>query len=85
MKILIAGDFCAQNRVYTELKKNNYEGLFGQVKPIVEQADYSCVNLECPILEHDAQPIPKCGPNLKGPREMVDALQWAGFKCCISQ
>ena len=68
MKILVAGDFCAKYRVGAELKKHNYEGLLGQVKPIIEKADYS-------------QPIPKCGPNLKGPREMVDALQWAGFDC----
>lgn len=81
MKILIAGDFCAKGRVGQELRNRNFDGLLGQVKPILEKVDYSFVNLECPIVEHDAQPIPKCGPNLKGPREMVDALQWAGFDC----
>lgn len=81
MKILIAGDFCANNRVGTELKNNNYIGLLGQVKARVEQADYSFVNMECPIVKHDARPILKCGPNLRGSHEMVDALQWAGFKC----
>lgn len=81
MKILIAGDFCANNRVGTELKNHNYNGLFGQVKARVEQADYSFINMECPIVKHDSQPILKCGPNLKSSHEMVEALQWAGFKC----
>ena len=81
MKIVIAGDFCVEDRVGKELRLHNYENLLSQIKPIIEQADYAIVNIECPIVEHNAQPISKCGPNLRGIYEIADVLQWAGFRC----
>ena len=44
MKILIAGDFCDRYRVSDKIKEGLYSFLFDEVKPIIEEADYSFVN-----------------------------------------
>lgn len=84
MKILIAGDYCQRYRVDGIVKEKRFGELFDEVKPIIKSSDYSIVNFEFPIvLNNDsAKPIPKCGPNLKGTLEAVDAVKYAGFKCC---
>lgn len=84
MKILIAGDFCQGYRVDTLVKERRYGELFDEVKPIIESVDYSIVNFEFPVVINKgcAKPIPKCGPNLEGTEEAVDAVKYAGFKCC---
>jgi len=80
MEILIAGDLCPFRRVADLIDAKQYASVCRSVKPVVEAADYSLVNLECPVVEHPAQPIPKCGPNLKTTREVVDMVVCAGFK-----
>lgn len=84
MKILIAGDFCQRYRVDTLVKEKSFGVLFDEVKPIIESADYSIVNFEFPIVLNNetAKPIPKCGPNLEGTIESIDAIKYAGFKSC---
>lgn len=84
MKILIVGDFCQRYRVDTLVKEKRFGELFDEVKPIIESADYGIVNFEFPIVldKNEAKPIPKCGPNLEGTIESVDAVKYAGFKCC---
>lgn len=83
-KILIAGDFCQKYRVDNIVKERRFGELFDEVKPIIEAADYSIVNFEFPIISNKqhAQPIPKCGPNLQRTLEAVEAIKYAGFKCC---
>lgn len=81
MKILVAGDFCPRDRVASILEKGDYASVFGNVKEIVSQADYSIVNLECPVVDKNATPIEKCGPNLKTTVKGVEALRWTGFNC----
>ena len=82
MKILISGDFCQIYRVDTLVKEKRFGELFDEFKPIIESADYSIVNFEFPIIlnKDSAKPIPKCGPNLEGTIESVDAVKYAGFK-----
>lgn len=84
MNIILAGDFCQRYRVDTIIKESRYEVLFNQVTPIIESADYSIVNFEFPIVldKEKAKQIQKCGPNLIGSIEAVDAVKYAGFKCC---
>ena len=84
MKILIAGDYCQRYRVDGIVKEKRFGELFDEVKPIIKSSDYSIVNFEFPIVlnKDSAKPIPKCGPNLKGTLEAVDAVKYAGFKCC---
>lgn len=79
MKILIAGDFCPMDRVAKLIDKEDYESVFGEVIKYTQQADYSIVNLEAPIVETEANPIEKCGPNLKCTSKAIKALKYAGF------
>ena len=63
------------------MEQGRYEEILGEVKPIVEAADFSLVNFECPVVENpNAKPIPKCGPNLRTSAKAVDLIKWAGFK-----
>ena len=78
-KILIAGDFCPKDRVAELVDFGNYEAVFSEVKPIVEDADYALVNLEAPIVKGTGTPIKKSGPNLKCSPNVVDAIRYAGF------
>lgn len=82
MKIIIAGDYCDRYRVSNKIKQEQYSELFADVKPIIEQADYSIANFEFPILMGEGAPIPKCGPNLKGQSKSIDAIKYAGFNVC---
>lgn len=82
MKIVIAGDFCERYRVADTISSGKYQQLFdGEICSIIQSADYSIVNFEFPIVVGDKKPIFKCGPNLKGTPQSVDAIKFAGFKC----
>lgn len=80
MKVLIAGDYCPQERVATYFEKEDYSVL-KSIRPSIEQSDYSIVNLECPIVDDKCFPIEKVGPHLKCSEFGVMALKYAGFKC----
>ena len=82
MKILVAGDFCDKYRVTELIRNKEYSKMFGTIKNVVTDADFSFVNFEFPIVANECKPIVKCGPNLKGQPEAVDAIKWAGFNCC---
>ncbi len=81
MKILVAGDFCPQDRVSRLISQNNFYEIFHDVKDIISDADYSIVNLECPIINQDSEPIEKDGPNLSCSTETADAIKYVGFNC----
>lgn len=81
MRILIAGDFCPRTRIARLIEENRFEEILGEVKPIIESADYSLVNFECAVVENpQARPISKCGPNLQCTSKAVDMVRYAGFK-----
>lgn len=82
MKLLVAGDFCDNHRVKSELRDHNYSLLFDDVKAVIEESDYSIVNFEFPIAKTIGSPIQKQGPNLKGQVEAIDALKYAGINVC---
>lgn len=79
MKILIAGDFCDNDRVSEPIKNKDYSRMFDEVRPIIVQSDLSIVNFEFPIALPNAKPIDKTGKNLKGHINAVEALKYAGF------
>lgn len=81
MKILVAGDFCPQQRVASLFGQSDYASVLGGVKPIVISADYAIVNLECPVIHGGELPLEKCGPNLSCSIKGIEALQWVGFDC----
>ncbi|WP_065220241.1 MULTISPECIES: CapA family protein [Butyricimonas] len=84
MKVLVSGDFCPKYRVENAVKEKRFGDLFDDVRPIIDSVNYSIVNFEFPIVlnQKDANPIPKCGPNLQGTIEAVEAVKYAGFDCC---
>lgn len=81
MKVLIAGDFCPSNRVAAAFEQEDYASVLSEVQCITVEADYSIVNLECPVVAGNASPIKKLGPNLKSTEKSVEAIKWAGFDC----
>lgn len=81
MNILIAGDFCPQARVKTLCEEGKFSDVLGEAKAIVEKADFSIVNFECPVTWGEEKPIEKKGPNLRCFEKGVEALKWAGFDC----
>lgn len=81
MRVLIAGDFCPHFRVAECIERGDFESVLGEVRPVIEQADYSIVNFECPVCKGPELPIIKCGPNLKCSEKGVEAIKWMGVGC----
>lgn len=81
MKIVVAGDFVPTHRVVDIIERQNYTSVLDDVRRVTGESDYAIVNLECPVVEGNAVPIEKEGPNLKCSKKAIDALKWAGFNC----
>ena len=81
MIILIAGDFCPQNRVSQQIEKGDYESVLGKAREVTAKADYSIVNFECTVTKGGEEPIVKQGPNLQCSSKGIEAIKWAGFDC----
>ncbi len=79
INIIVAGDFVPQKTVADKFDNGLFEDVLGEVKPVVEKADFSLVNLEAPIVESKGTPIKKAGPNLKCSKSIIEALRYAGF------
>lgn len=80
-KILIAGDFCPQARVARLFENGDFSSVLNEIVPHIKKADFSIVNLECPITSVPNVPIVKRGPNLSCSKLVIEALKYAGFKC----
>lgn len=78
MKIFISGDFVPCLRVKDVIEKGEYESLFNDILPLIQEADYAITNLESPLAD-DSSPICKTGPNLIAPTKSVEVLSFAGF------
>ena len=81
MKILVAGDFCPRYRVAEAFEAGDYSSILSEVCDLTSRADYSIINLECPVVINKANPINKCGPNLRCTPTGVKALKYCGFDC----
>lgn len=81
MKIIVAGDFCPQNRVAGLIEKCDFQTVFGKTRGVLSQADYSIVNFECPVCEGGESLLEKQGPNLCCTEKGVEAIKWVGFDC----
>ena len=57
VNLLIAGDFCPNDRVARLIEQEEYSDILGEIKPIIAQMDYSLINLECPIVECPIKPM----------------------------
>ncbi len=81
VNLLIAGDFCPNDRVARLIEQEEYSDILGEIKPIIAQMDYSLINLECPIVECPIKPKEKQGPNLKASQLAVKLIKYVNFKC----
>lgn len=81
MKVLIGGDFCPRFRGVNIIENNSYEDYFSEIRSVIRLANYSIVNLECPITNGKATPITKQGPNLMCSEKVLDAISYMGFRC----
>lgn len=81
MRILIAGDFCPKYELKNFLTSDSSNLVFAGVKEWITKADYSILNLECPIVKSKAKPIEKEGPNLYCSEDAFLPVVEAGFKC----
>lgn len=78
ISLLIAGDLCPIGRNLSRFKAGDAPGLFHDLLPEFERADFSIVNLECPLIDATA-PIKKLGPVLGAPRDCIKGLVAAGI------
>ncbi len=81
MKTLLLGDVCPTVETAPHFAARDIPLLFGDVTALFENKDFTLVNLECAITEHDGA-IEKFGPNLKAPRETAALLKSLGVTCC---
>ncbi len=81
MEILIAGDYCPQNRVLSNCDSGEDLVVFEGLSDSIKHADYSVVNLECPVITWGAKAIAKQGPSLFCTERGVEALSIVGFNC----
>ena len=79
-RILICGDYYPSEIIKDEL--NSGKELFDKnFKDLLSKANYSIVNLECPVFDGDSfKKAQKSGPVLQGYPEGVDYLKKEGFK-----
>ncbi|SHM66960.1 CapA family protein [Myroides odoratimimus] len=81
-KVLISADFCPNGRVVDLVDKLDCESIFNDVKGIVDNVDFSIVNLECPIRDKSNTEInDKIGPVLYTNENAVKILKNVGFDC----
>ena len=80
MKIVITGDFCPRERVAKDFAQGDYNAI-KSLKPFFAKADYSIVNLECPITRGGEKPIVKNGPHLQADNRALAALKEIGADC----
>lgn len=80
MKIIVTGDYCPWERVAKDFAQGNYRAI-DVLQPIFKQADYSIVNLECPIVRGNEKQIIKSGPHMHADTHAIEALKNVGANC----
>jgi len=78
VKIIIGGDICPSANDQELFEKGDAASIFGPLHSEFLEADYSIVNLECPLYDENS-PILKAGPNLKASVESVNGICAAGI------
>ncbi len=79
INIIIAGDVVPSDRTLPLFKERKTDFLFGEVMPVLKEADYAVVNFEAPVVIDKGNPIKKSGPNLAASPQAVEVINEAGF------
>lgn len=77
--ICILGDICSAWGFRESFDLGDESKVFGDVLPLLQQADYTVANLECP-LSLRGTPAQKTGPRLRGKPSDLQVLKRAGIK-----
>lgn len=78
-RILIGGDVCLSGGQQVLCMTETPRGLFGEILPELESADFSLVNLECPLTSSQRE-VRKSGPCLKGATEFIKTVRNAHIR-----
>jgi hypothetical protein len=78
IKILFTGDFCPHKRIEQLILSKNFDKIYNNFLPDLENNDINITNLECPLVNEDS-PIAKSGPNLIAREECIEALSYGKF------
>lgn len=81
MNILIAGDFCPNDRVARLIDAGDRPIISERISDLIKGMDYSIVNLECPVADKECHPILKKGPNLSCKNTAITHIVESGFRC----
>jgi len=82
MRLLVAGDFCPQERIKEKLQNNCYDDIVtDEIKEIIRLSDYSILNFETTVNTTGLKTIEKAGPCLSTSPEAIEAVKQAGFHC----
>jgi len=76
-RMTVAGDW-APIRDHEQHMLASPEGIYGNLLPVLRGADVRVANFEC-VLGDCGRPIPKGGPNLRGPEEALEAFTAVPF------
>ena len=79
IKIIIGGDVCPINRNESYFKKGDVKSIFNDLLPEFKHADFSIVNLECPLIDKYT-PIIKNGPILGISSKCINGIKNSGVK-----
>lgn len=76
--IIIAGDCCLRGRTAT-LNAEQLSSLFEDIKPIIQSADASLVNMETAVLRSQKMAIRKSGPAISTDARVLELIRETGF------
>lgn len=74
INIVIGGDIYPKGKVEQFFIDGNAPAIFNDILPYFKQADYSIVNLECPLTNINS-PIEKDGAALRAPEETINGIR----------
>jgi len=72
--IVIGGDVYPKGKVESHFINGDAAEIFNDILPLFQNADYSVVNLECPLADNET-PILKDGANLRAVTKTVNGLK----------
>jgi len=79
IRIFVGGDICPIGRMEAPFAQREGETVFGDVLGLIKSCDFAVANLECPLVDGDAPPVPKSGPNLRSVPGAAETLRRSGF------
>ncbi len=81
MKTLFLGDLSPSSASKESFRRKETDILFNDVKEHMKKSEFTFVNLECALTEHN-EPIKKFGPPLAAPKETAEVLVELGVDLC---